>query len=197
MRKLSMNYYHHNKKLKTTTKKKQQNRAEINYDELTGNKHGDLSKLVYTNDLEKHLITRIYSNVNKLSSVLGNLSSCEDKMREFLTTPDSNECLPLYYAIKSDCLNAVRILVEAGSPLDRTTNSGDPAPHLACLLGVSLALIDYLLSLESGDPKALYKTDQEGWTILHCASNEGHLDVVKYLIEKRFMNPNVKDSKFR
>lgn len=140
--------------------------------------------------------------MNKLSSILNDLRGSGDevatqRLRAFLTTPDSNDCLPLYYAIKSDCLNAVRILIAAGSPLDRTTGAGDPASHLACLLGVSLPLIDFLLTLESGDPHAIYKTDQEGWTVLHCASNEGHLDVVKYLIEKKCMNPNVKEKKFR
>lgn len=165
---------------------------------MTANRHADLTKLAYTNELEKHLITKVYSNVNKLSSILSDLGGDDgSRLRAFLNTPDPNDCLPLYYAIKSDCLNAVRILIAAGSPLDRTTGSGDPAAHLACLLGVSLQLIDFLVSVESGDPRALYKTDQEGWTVLHCASNEGHLDVVKYLIEKKFMNPNIKDAKFR
>lgn len=165
---------------------------------MTANRHADLTKLAYTNDLERHLITKIYSNVNKLSSILNDLGGDDGaRLKTFLNTPDPNDCLPLYYAIKSDCLNAVRVLVAAGSPLDRTTGSGDPAAHLACLLGVSLNLIDFLISLESGDPRAIYKTDQEGWTVLHCASNEGHLDVVKYLIEKKFMNPNVKETKFR
>lgn len=168
--------------------------VDINYDQLIPNKHGDLTQLTYANELEKYLITRVYSNVNKLSSILADMD--EANLRYYLCTPDENECMPLYYAIKSDCLNSVRLLISRGSCLNKTTSVGDPAAHLACLLGVSLELIDYLLSFETHS-NGLYKVDQEGWTVLHCASNQGHLEIVKYLIEKKFMNPNVKDAKFR
>jgi ankyrin repeat protein len=89
----------------------------------------------------------------------------------------------------------LKMLLKMGSPTDRTTVNGDPALHLACLTGSALQTIDYLISLD--DDAYLNQTDQEGWTILHCACNQGHLDIVKYLIEVKHMNPNVKDSKNR
>lgn len=41
----------------------------------------------------------------------------------------------------------------------------------------------------------MYKRDQEGWTVLHCACNQGNINIVKYLVEKKFINVNVKDTK--
>lgn len=41
----------------------------------------------------------------------------------------------------------------------------------------------------------MYKRDQEGWTVLHCACNQGNLNIVKYLVEKKFINVNVKDTR--
>jgi len=41
----------------------------------------------------------------------------------------------------------------------------------------------------------LYIRDQEGWTVLHCACNQGNLNIVKHLVEKKYMNINVKDIK--
>lgn len=161
----------------------------VDYDTLIPNKCGDLTKLNYVNKLEKYLINRIYSNVNKLSSVLNEMNAVD--LDHFLKTPDQNECLPMYYAIKAQCINAIKLLLQKGSTLDKTTKLGDPALHLSCLLGTSLDLIEFLIS-QSDD---LYKTDQEGWCILHCACNQGHVDIVKYLVEKKFMNPNVKDAK--
>lgn len=129
--------------------------------------------------------------MSKLSLILSDLDP--NNLKHYLNTVDQNDCLPLYYAIKADCLNSVKLLISQGSSLNKTTLSGDPAVHLACLLGVSLDLFEYLLSFES--QFGIYKNDQEGWTILHCACNQGHLEIVKYLIEKKHMNPNIKDSK--
>jgi ankyrin repeat protein len=140
------------------------------------------------------MFSRLYSNVGKLSSVLSDLNSIN--LKYYLNTPDENECLPLYYAIKADCLNTVKFLLDTGASISRTTAIGDPAAHLACLLGVSITLIDFLLTYGGGQ-NFLYNNDQEGWTVLHCAANQGHLDIVKYLITEKHMNPNVRDGKNR
>lgn len=159
---------------------------------LPEHKCADLITLKYVNEHEKYLITRIYSNLNRLSSIVENMDSTSKDY--FLNTPDQNDCLPLYYAVKSDSISAVKYLIKLGSDLNRTTRNGDPAQHLACLLGCSIELIEYLISFDA-PLKTLYKTDQEGWNILHCSCNEGHLDIVRYLIEEKHMNPNVKDAK--
>ncbi|RNA18132.1 ankyrin repeat [Brachionus plicatilis] len=163
--------------------------VQIDYDSLIPNKHTDLTKLSYANNLEKYLITRIYSDVNKLSTLVSQMDHID--LEHFLTTPDENECLPMYYAIKAECVNSIKLLLLKGTGLNRTTKSGDPALHLACLLGASLGLVEFLVS-KTDD---LYQTDQEGWCSLHCACNQGHLGIVRYLIEKKFMNPNFKDTK--
>ena len=162
---------------------------QIDYDSLVPNKHVDLTKLSYSNDLEKYLITRIYSDVNKLSTLISEMDHID--LTHFLKTPDENECLPMYYAIKAESVNSIKLLLLKGTTLDKTTKSGDPALHLACLLGASLSLIEFLTSRTDN----LYQIDQEGWCPLHCACNQGHLEIVKYLIEKKFMNPNIKDTK--
>ena len=97
--------------------------------------------------------------------------------------------MPLYYAVKANNLTTVKYLLKIGSSLQKTTKQGDPAAHLACLVGCSTDMIDYLLSFN----KDIYENDQDGWTVLHCACNQGHLHLVKHLIEKKFMNVNIKD----
>lgn len=95
-----------------------------------------------------------------------------------------------FFLFKSNNLAAVKYLLSVGASPEKTSANGDPAAHLACLLGSPLEIIDHLLPDNS-----LYKADQDGWTVLHCASNQGHLHLVKYLIEQRFMNVNYKDTK--
>ena len=169
--------------------------GEIDYAILCPqNKCGDLAKMKFANKHEKYLVLRFYSNVGNLSMIMSEMNP--SSLDYFLNTPDENECLPIYYAIKADCLSTVKLLVGKGSSLTKTTAIGDPASHLACLLGVSLELLDYLLSLNTSQLN-LYVNDQEGWTILHCACNQGHLNIVKYLLEEKHMNPNVKDGKNR
>jgi ankyrin repeat protein len=167
----------------------------------------DLLKLAYINSYEKYLIQRIFSSVGKLSSYMSDLSSVS--LKHYLNTPDQNEFLPLYYAIKANNLTAVKYLISTGASLIKTTSHGDPAAHLACLVGCSSDLVDFLLecldldkmcanfdNLNSKENKSsLYKRDQEGWTVLHCACNQGNINIVKHLIEKKFMNINVKDTK--
>ena len=171
---------------------REQPEVPIDYDKfLPEQKCADLASLTYANDTEKYLITRIYCNLNKLSAVVSDLDTIN--VKHFLSKPDQNDCLPLYYAIKAGSLSCVKFLVDLGSSLESTTRNGDPALHVACLVGCSVELLDYFLSFES--QRGLYKIDQEGWTILHCCCNQGHLKIVKYLIEAKHMNPNVKDSK--
>lgn len=167
--------------------------GEIDYDKLVPKQCGDLTKVNFVNDVEKYLVIRLYSNVSKLNTIINEMDSIH--LKHYLETPDENDCLPLYYAVKADCINTVKLLIDKGCSLAKTTSAGDPATHLACLLGVSIELIEFLLSYDT--QISLYKNDQEGWTLLHCACNQGHLDIVKYLLEKKHMNPNVKDGKNR
>jgi ankyrin repeat protein len=192
IRELEENYEYSD--LNEAKAKQKQQTLPIDYEKLLpDHKCGNLTKLNYVNSSEKYLITRIYSNINKLSTILAELYSNKIGLDYYLKTPDQNDCLPLYYAIKADCPSTVKLLVNYGAGLERTTRNGDPAKHLSSLLGSSIELVEYLISF--GDQNDLYETDQEGWTILHCSANQGHLHLVKYFIEIRHMNPNVKDSK--
>jgi ankyrin repeat protein len=170
-----------------------QSSSRTDLDDFYPSQCGDLTAIKFANDLEKYLVIRLYSNTSKLYAILEDLRPAN--LKYFLTTPDENDCLPLYYAIKADNLNTIKMLLKMGSTPDKTTINGDPALHLACLTGSSLQTIEYLISLN--DDAYLNQIDQEGWTILHCACNQGHLNIVKYLIEVKHMNPNVKDSKNR
>ena len=113
------------------------------------NKCGDLINMKFANSQEKYLVMRIYSKVSNLSMILSQMNHMN--LQYYLQTPDENECLPIYYAIKADCMSTVKLLVEKGATLKRTTAIGDPASHLACLLGVSVELLDYLLSFDKDD----------------------------------------------
>ena len=112
-------------------------------------------------------------------------------LKRFLNMPDDSDCMPLYYAIKANNLNSIKLLIQCGASVKETTKAGDPATHLVALIGGNIEILEYLLAFSNN----LYDTDQEGWTILHCAANQGHLYLVKYLIKKKFMNPNFKDLK--
>lgn len=159
----------------------------LNYDELVPTQC-NLAEIKFTNDYEKTLITRIYSTVSNLCSYISDYSSANLKF--YLNQPDKYDFMPLYYAVKANNLTTVKYLLKIGSSFQKTTKQGDPAAHLACLIGCSTEMIDYLLSFN----KDIYACDQDGWTVLHCACNQGHLHLVEYLIEKKFMNMNCKDS---
>ena len=123
---------------------------EVDFETLCPqNKCGDLMNMKFANNQEKYLVIRIYSKVSNLSMILSQMNQIN--LQYYLNTPDENECLPIYYAIKSDCMSTLRLLVEKGATLRRTTAIGDPAPHLACLLGVSIELLDFLLSFDKDD----------------------------------------------
>lgn len=183
------------------TKVEKQKRIGLDYDKLVPNQCDcDLIQLKYINPYEKYLITRIFSSVGNLCSYVSDLNQIN--LKYYLNTPDQNEFLPLYYAIKANNITAVKYLISIGASLNKTSSLGDPAPHLACLVGCSTELVDYLLNclqvdslIGKNETSALYKQDQEGWTVLHCACNQGNLNIVKHLIEKKFININIKDSK--
>ena len=71
---------------------------------------------------------------------------------------------------KSNNLEAVKYLLSIGSNIDVTSAKGGPASHVACLIGSTIEIVEYLLSFSSD----LYKVDEDGWNVLHCASNQGN-----------------------
>jgi ankyrin repeat protein len=141
----------------------------------------------FVNNIEKLLIKQFYS---KASILAAHLKGIKD-VKRFLDFPDDNDCKPLYYAIKANHLSSIKLLIQSGASVNSTTKAGDPAAHLNALIGGNIEILEYLLLFSN----SLYDTDQEGWTIFHCACNQGHLYLVKYLIKKKFMNANFKDIK--
>ena len=141
----------------------------------------------FVNNDEKLLIKQFYS---KTSILAAHLKGIKD-VKRFLNLPDKNDCKPLYYAIKANHLNCIKFLIQSGASVTSTTKAGDPATHLNALIGGNIEILEYLLSFSNN----IYDVDQEGWTIFHCACNEGHLYLVKYLIKKKLMNANFKDLK--
>lgn len=152
-------------------------------------------KINYINNLEKLLIKKLYTNVSLLEAYLNNIKN----LKKFLNDFDDNDCRPLYYAIKANSLNSVKLLISYGADLKQTTKLGDPAAHLASLIGAGVHILEYLLSFASSSSTSpqnnLYDYDQEGWTIFHCACNQGNLHIIKYLIKKKSIDFNVKDNK--
>ncbi len=161
---------------------------EVDYNELLPSQC-DLSRIKFSNRYEEALISRIYSRVANLCSFLADFTPVNLKF--YLNQPDQYQFMPLFYAIKSNNLETVKYLLSIGSNPEKTTAKGDPASHIACLIGASIEVVEYLLSFN----KDLYKVDENGWNVLHCACNQGHLHLVQYLVEKKFMNLNIKDKK--
>jgi 26S proteasome non-ATPase regulatory subunit 10 len=148
----------------------------------------EIYEVVYANDLEKRLIEQVYSSPTKLEAYV---RSFVTNRKTFLNDIDENDCMPLYYAIKAKCLNSIKLLVHYGANLNQTTRLGDPAVHVATLIGSNLTILDYLIELLASQ----YEVDQEGWTVFHCACNQAHIHIVKYLLTKKYFDINYRDRK--
>lgn len=144
-------------------------------------------KQTFINNHEKVLVTQLYCQVAKLAAYLQNFNNSKD----FVNKYDENNCRPLYYAIKANNLNSIKFLMNVGCDIKRTTLSGDPAVHIAATLGCDIKIIEYFLSFNDN----LYETNQNGWTIFHCACAEGHLYLVKHLVLKKHFKINYQDLK--
>jgi ankyrin repeat protein len=152
----------------------------------TQNEEGS-KKQTFKNNHERVLVTQLYCNVSKLAAYTQNFKNKKD----FLNRYDENNCRPLYYAIKANNLNSIKYLMNIGCDLKRTTLTGDPAIHIAATFGCNSQIIEYFLSFNDN----LYETNQNGWTIFHCACSEGQLHLVKHLILKKYFKINFQDLK--
>ena len=116
--------------------------SSIDYDSILREKI-DLSRITFVNESEKYVISRIFSNLSRLSAYLDEMKPNE--VRNYLNTPDDNDCLPLYYAIKIGSTSIIAHLLKLGASLNKTTSECDPAAHLGCLLGSTVSLIDLVI----------------------------------------------------
>ncbi|OUM66898.1 hypothetical protein PIROE2DRAFT_25786, partial [Piromyces sp. E2] len=95
---------------------------------------------------------------------------------------------PLYLACQFGFEDIVKLLVESGANINSINDDWTPI-EIACSNGF-ISIVDYLL--EKGANVHL-KTPRE-YKLLHIATEENNLEMVKLLIEKGNMNVNSSDS---
>lgn len=86
--------------------------------------------------------------------------------------------LPIHMAIAGENVEAVKILVAAGSPMNVMDASGDAPIHLACFIGNS----EIVRHLIAANPD-LNVLNTAGDTPLHIAAAERHVDIISLLMQ--------------
>ncbi len=92
---------------------------------------------------------------------------------------------PLHNVAMNGYERGVEVLIANGADVNKKSNDG----RTPIMTAETVEIID-MLEKAGAD---IHATSRMGETILHYAAHRGHLDVVKYLIEKRGFSPNQKD----
>ena len=94
---------------------------------------------------------------------------------------------PIHLACSNGRLNLVQYIIEhIPSSLELPDNKVGRTPFLFAGLFNQLKVIKYLISKKCN----LSATDDEGSGAVHISVEEGHLNVLKYLIDNNYCNPN-------
>ena len=81
---------------------------------------------------------------------------------------------PLHYACDNKHVQVALLLVRNGADSSLRNKAGITSLHIICIRGVmelTQLIRDYMINVATGS----------GLTLLHCAADQGHLDVVRYL----------------
>jgi ankyrin repeat protein len=99
--------------------------------------------------------------------------------KTLLSTPDSRGMTPLISATSSGNIALVRMLLDGGADVSQTDPAGktalfhSSAPDILLLLVNRGAKLDHL--------------DKRGRSVLHCASEQGNIDIAKTCVELGFV----------
>jgi ankyrin repeat protein len=104
-----------------------------------------------------------------------------EELRADVNKPDEKVvgCTPLFLAVCAGRVDMVRSLADLGADLNQVTEDGLMLLHWSALEG-RLDMVRCLL-LELG--AVVNKGGQRGSTPLYCAAQNGHLEVVRFLVE--------------
>ena len=86
---------------------------------------------------------------------------------------------PIHYACKEGRLNLVQYIIEHSSSLELPDISDGRTPFLIAVQYNQLEVIQYLIDKKCN----LSATDDKGYGAVHISVKEGHLNVLKYLID--------------
>ncbi|KAL9643742.1 hypothetical protein ABK040_016044 [Willaertia magna] len=91
----------------------------------------------------------------------------------------------LYFAAKNSGLAFVKMLIEKGANVGSITNTKETILTASCY-GGNLPVLEYLIEEQQLDPIGSYEENYIEGSLppIHAACKEGHLDVIKVLIEK-------------
>ncbi|WP_264705197.1 ankyrin repeat domain-containing protein [Wolbachia endosymbiont (group A) of Gymnosoma rotundatum] len=130
-----------------------------------------------------------------------------------LNVKDNVGQTPLHYAAMNDALKVVKYFIGKGAKIDLEVNSETPLKMLkrrghggladSIIKELTERLFDAVEYDDFGEVQSLINQgvsvnvkDSEEQTLLHCAVSNGKLKVVKYLIEKKGVDFNVKEGDF-
>lgn len=144
--------------------------------------HGTLWDRMATGATAFHLGANIDGGTAALYKKLFNLNP--SKIPDSYKIPDLSGWTPLHYAASSGCLTNIKFIIKeigATAAQAQLTNQGENAAHIAAQAG-NLDVLEYL--------KTTFPTmtaDAHKRTCLHHAAANGHLDMVKMLVQPLYM----------
>ncbi|XP_018021022.1 titin homolog [Hyalella azteca] len=151
-------------------------------------KHGDLEKVLQVlsggvdpnSRLKDHNQTGLH-----MAATMGNVAIAHVLVMAgaALDVTDSSLFTPLMIAVQKHHNNVVHYLVAAGAELQIKTNEGMTCLHLAAKLG-NLTGCRHLLDSGRLSRHAINMQDEGGWTPLVWGSENRHIAVVKFLLER-------------
>jgi len=92
------------------------------------------------------------------------------------STRDKEGMTPLHYACDNKHVQLALLLVRNGADSSLRNKAGITSLHIVCIRGVmelTQLIRDYMINVATGS----------GLTLLHCAADQGHNELVKYLIK--------------
>ena len=98
---------------------------------------------------------------------------------DWIETPDALGFSPLHIAVQNNDCRLITTLIEAGAPIEATTDEGGTPLLIAADMG-HIEAAEILLNKGA----QLVHKDKEGWQAVHWAAQCGQLEMIEYLCSK-------------
>ncbi|XP_071835812.1 transient receptor potential cation channel subfamily A member 1-like isoform X3 [Apostichopus japonicus] len=117
-----------------------------------------------------------------LDLLLTEAAKCGYTRAQLLSFTDKEQNTPLHAAVNGGCIDAIRVCLEFGAPLDVQSDTNCTPLHLACSQG-ALDIVTMMLKMKKS-PKTLNMLDMDNMTPLHRAAMFDHVDIVDFMLDE-------------